>query len=77
MLTHKCIYDNAPKHLRVLNKVSSTFKYNLRSDGDMFLEDYSARSKRTLGDRARDMAFKIAAPKIRNILPENIRKHDN
>ena len=39
----------------------------------MLLEDYSARLKKTLGDRA----FKTAAPKIWNILPEDIRMQDN
>ena len=39
----------------------------------MLLEDYSARSKKTLGDRT----FKTAAPKIWNILPEDIRMQDN
>jgi len=41
-------------------KVKRTSRYNLRSDGGMLLEDYSAGSKKTLGDRA----FKTAAPKI-------------
>ena len=35
--------------------------------------EHSARSKKTLGDRA----FKTAAPKIWNILPEDIRMQDN
>ena len=73
MLAHKCIYDNAPEYLRGLVKVKRTSRYNLRSDGGMLLEDYSARSKKTLGDRA----FKTAAPKIWNILPEDIRMQDN
>jgi len=73
MFAHKCIYGNAPEYLRGLVKVKRTSRYNLRSDGGMLLEDYSARSKKTLGDRA----FKTAAPKIRNILPEDIRMQDN
>ena len=51
MLAHKCIYGNAPEYLKHLIKVKSTTRYNLRSDGEMLLEDYSARSKKTLGDR--------------------------
>ena len=51
MLAHKCIYGNAPEYLKDLIKVKSTTRYNLRSDGEMLLEDYSARSKKTLGDR--------------------------
>ena len=56
VLAHKCIYGNAPEYLRDLIKVKSTTRYNLRSDGEMLLEDYSARSKKTLGDRT----FKVA-----------------
>ena len=56
MLAHKCIYGNAPEYLKDLIKVKSTTRYNLRSDGEMLLEDYSARSKKRLGDRT----FKVA-----------------
>ena len=73
MLAHKCIYGNAPEYLKDLIKVKSTTRYNLRSDGEMLLEDYSARSKKTLGDRT----FKVAAPRIWNILPKDTRKQDN
>ena len=73
MLAHKCIYRNAPEYLRGLVKVKRTSRYNLRSDGGMLLEDYSARSKKILGDRA----FKTTAPKIWSILPEDIRMQDN
>ena len=73
MLAHKCIYGNAPEYLKDLIKVKSTTRYNLRSDGEMLLEDYSARSKKTLGDRT----FKVAAPRIWNILLKDIRKQDN
>ena len=60
-------------YLKGLVNVKRTSRYNLRSDGGLLLEDYSARSKKTLGDRA----FKTAAPKIWNILPEDIRMQDN
>ena len=74
MLAHKCIYGNAPEYRRGLVKVKRTSRYNLRSDRDrMLLEDYSARSKKTLGDGA----VKTAAPKIWNNLPEDIRMQDN
>ena len=73
MFARKCIYGNAPEYLRGLVKVKRTSRYNLRSDGGMLLEDYSARSKKILGDRA----FKTGAPKIWNILPEDIRMQDN
>ena len=55
MLAHKCIYGNAHEYLKDLIKVKSTTRHNLRSD-EMLLEDYSARSKKTLGDRT----FKVA-----------------
>ena len=49
----------------MITQVKSTFRYNLRSDGGMLLEDYSARSNNTLGDRAfKIAALKIATPKI-------------
>jgi len=73
MLAHKCIYGNALEYLRGLVKDKGTSRYYLRSDGGMLLEDYSARSKKTLGDRA----FKTAAPKIWNNLPEEIRMQYN
>ena len=71
MLAHKCIYGNAPEYNLI--KVKSTTGYNLRSDAEMLCEDYSAQSKKTLGDRT----FKVAAPRIWNILPKDIRKQDN
>ena len=73
MLAYKCIYGNAPEYLKNLIKVKSATRDNLRSDGEMLLKDYSARSKKTLGDRT----FKVAAPRIWNILPKDIRKQDN
>ena len=39
----------------------------------MLLDDYSARSKKTQGDKA----FKIATPGNWNTLPKDIRKLDN
>ena len=39
----------------------------------MLLKDYSAGSKKALGDRT----FKAADPRIWNILPKDIRKQDN
>ena len=56
MLPHKCIYGNTHEYLKNVIKVKSTTRYNLRSDREMLLEDYSARPKKTLGDRT----FKLA-----------------
>lgn len=72
MPASKCIYGNAPEYLKDIIKVKSTTKYNLRSQGEMILEDHSARSKKTLADRA----FKIAASRMRNILRTDIRKQE-
>ena len=66
MVTH-------PNTFKDLIKVKITTRYDLRSDVEMLLEDYSARSKKTLGERT----FKVAAPRIWNILPKDIRKQDN
>ena len=48
MLAHVCIYGNAPEYFKDPIKVKGTTKYNLRSDGEMLLEDGSARSKKTV-----------------------------
>ena len=53
-------------------KVQEAMKFFHKSS-NMLLEDYSTRSKKTLGDRT----FKVAAPRIWNILPKDIRKQDN
>ena len=73
MLFHKCIYGNTPEYLKGLIKVKSTTRLNFRSDGENLPQDYSVRSKKTLGERA----FKTAAPRIWNTLPKAIRKQDN
>ena len=39
----------------------------------MLLEDYGARSKKTLGHRT----FKVAAPRIWTVLTKDFRKQDN
>ena len=66
MLAHNCINGNAPEYFKDPIKV-------LRTDGEMLLQDGSARSKKTVRDRA----FKIAAPRTWNALQEDIRKQDN
>ena len=53
-------------------KVQEAMKFFHKSS-KMLLEDYSARSKKTLGDRT----FKVATPRILNVLPKDIRKQDN
>ena len=53
-------------------KAQESMKFFHKSS-KMLLEDYSARTKKTLGDRT----FKVAAPRIWNVLPKDIRKQDN
>ena len=67
LITHHCIYNNAPQYLKDLIPHTST--RNLRSQTTNLL--YQPRSRlRTMGDRA----FSIAAPRIWNSLPEHLRK---
>ena len=47
-----CIYGNAPEYLKDLIKVKRTTRYNLRPVRELLLDDYSARSKKTLGDNS-------------------------
>ena len=68
LITHHCIYNNAPQYLKDLN-IPHTSTRNLRSQSTNLL--YQPRSRlRTMGDRA----FSIAAPRIWNSLPEHLRK---
>ena len=52
MLTFKCINKTAPEYLSSLVTIKKTPRYNLRSNTGKLLQDNTARSKKTLGDRA-------------------------
>ena len=68
LITHHCIYNNAPQYLKDLIIPHASTR-NLRSQSTNLL--YQPRSRlRTMGDRA----FSIAAPRIWNSLPEHLRK---
>ena len=64
MLAFKCIHQYAPLYLVNLLKVRKTSCYSLGSNEGTLLEDYSTKTKKTLGDRA----FVTSAPKIWNEL---------
>jgi hypothetical protein len=72
MLAFKCVHQYAPLYLVNLLKVRKTY-YSLRSNEGTLLEDYSTKTKKTLGDRA----FVTSAPKIWNELPMYIRNLRN
>ena len=73
MLTFKCINKTAPEYLSSLVTIRKTSRYNLRSNTGKLLQDNTARSKKTLGDRA----FSNASATVWNSLPVLIRNQEN
>ena len=71
LITFKAIHGLAPKYLRDLLTFKSSL-YNLRSSDSILLSMPVARSK-TLGDRA----FMVAAPRLWNSLPKELRAITN
>ena len=69
LLTFKAIHGLAPKYISDLVVINSSM-YNLRSADSLFLSVPHINTKRTLGDRA----FTIAAPKLWNSLPVELRQ---
>ena len=69
LLTFKAIHGLAPKYISDLVVIKSSM-YNLRSADSLFLSVPHINTKRTLGDRA----FTIAAPKLWNYLPVELRQ---
>ena len=69
LLTLKAIHGLAPKYISDLVVIKSS-TYNLRSADSLFLSVPHINTKRTLGDRA----FTIAAPKLWNSLPVELRQ---
>ena len=67
MLTFKAI------HIANLICLKERSSYSLRSNSGLFLNQPSAKLKKTLGDRS----FTSAAPSLWNKLPLNIRNMDN
>ena len=68
LLTFKVFKGMAPSYLSDLLVVQTRSHYSLRRNSQLLLKPLSAKCK-TFGDRA----FSAAAPKVWNILPENIK----
>ena len=71
LITFKAIHGLAPKYLCDLLTFKSS-SYNLRSSDSILLSMPAVRSK-TLGDRA----FMVAAPRLWNSLPKDLRAITN
>ena len=69
LITFKALYDMAPIYLSSLISIRSSTRYNLRSNTALVLNIPQVRSHATLGDRS----FAMAAPKLWNALPCDIR----
>ena len=72
LITFKAIHGLAPEYLCDLLTFKTSF-YNLRSSGSILLSIPAVRSKTTSGDRA----FVVAAPKLWNSLPKELRAITN
>ena len=68
LLTFKAIHGSAPSYLRELVVVKEN-RYRLRSSNQLLLCMPKGITKKTLGDRA----FAVAAPRLWNSLPEELR----
>ena len=73
MISFKAIHNLVLAYLCYLINIKRCSRYNLRSDVGVILYDLTAKFKCTLGDRS----FTAAAPKIRNGLPDYIRKEND
>ena len=69
LITYKALHGLAPNYITELITVKPLACYNLRSDGELFLQRPTIKSSATLGDRS----FALAAPTLRNELPTEIR----
>ena len=72
LITFKAIHGLAPEYLCDLLTFKMSF-YNLRCSGSILLSIPAVRSKTTSGDRA----FVVAAPKLWNSLPKELRAITN
>ena len=59
----------APNYISNLVNILCRSKYLLRQNNEILLEPYNGKTKKTLGDRA----FAVAAPRLFNSLPREIR----
>ena len=69
LITYKALHGLAPNYITELITVKPLSRYNLRSDGELFLQRPTIKSSATLGDRS----FALAAPTLWNELPTEIR----
>ena len=74
LMTFKILHGLSPKYLSDLISIQQPSSYNLRrNDNGRLLERPSAKTKKTMGDRA----FQVAAPFLWNKLPRSAREATN
>ena len=73
VITFKAIHGLAPDYISNLIKIKERSHYSLRSNTGLLLQPLNVITKKTLGDRT----FSAAAPRLWNILPEDLRHEDN
>ena len=69
LFAFKAIHGIAPTYIQNLVSLKLQGAYNLRSSGEILLASSTFRTKVTLGDRS----FQVAAPKLWNALPRELR----
>ena len=65
LITFKAIHGLVPYYIQNLKEVKKKSSYNLRSNDELLLAPRTFKSKKTLGDRA----FQLAASTLWNKLP--------
>ena len=74
LITFKALHGLSPKYLSDLITIQQPSSHNLRrNDNGHLLERPSAKTKKTMGDRA----FQVAAPFLWNKLPQSARDTTN
>ena len=73
LFAFKAIHGIAPTYIQNLVYLKSQGTYNLRSSGGILQGSSTFRTKITLGDRS----FQVAAPKLWNALPRELRNIPN
>ena len=73
LFAFEAIHGIAPTYIQNLVSLKSQGTYNLRSSGEILLASSTFRTKVTLGDRS----FEVAAPKLWNALPRELRDIPN
>ena len=73
LFAFKAIHGIAPSYIQNLVSLKSQGAYNLRSSGGILRASPTFRTRVTLGDRS----FQVAAPKLWNALPRELRDIPN